>query len=71
MYKLESLSDISVWNSSNINEMPYVFYKCNALKTLPDISKWNTDKVTALSNMFCECRICQIYQNGELIMLLI
>ena len=49
------ISDISKWNTNNITDMSYMFYKCESLSSLPDISKWNTKNVTNMSYMFCNC----------------
>ena len=39
---LNSLPDISNWNTSNVTDMSYMFFNCSSLKSLPDISNWNT-----------------------------
>ena len=52
---LESLPDISKWNTSNVNDMSAIFYNCYKLSSLPDISKWNTSNVNNMSEMFCNC----------------
>ena len=52
---LESLPDISKWNTINIKSIQGLFYKCTSLKTLPDISKWNTTNIFNLSLLFYEC----------------
>ena len=49
---LTSLSDISKWNISNVNNMSYMFSGCNSLISLPDISKWN------LGNVWIQCFNC-------------
>ena len=54
---LESLPDISNFDTKNIKDMSYLFFKCSSLKSLPDISKWNTSKVTNMSNMFGGCNL--------------
>jgi len=46
---LESLPDISKWNTNNVTEMIFLFYGCSSLKSLPDLSKWNTNNVTYIS----------------------
>ena len=51
---LSSLSDISKWNTSNVNYMRSMFCGCNSLSSLPDISKWNTSNVMTLY-MFDGC----------------
>ena len=42
---LQSLPNISKWNTKNINSMNGVFFNCSSLLSLPDISKWTTDNV--------------------------
>ena len=50
-----SLPDISKWNTTNVNNMRYMFYFCSSLISLPNISEWNTSKVSNMSGMFSEC----------------
>ena len=38
---LNSLPDISNWNTSNVTDMSSMFYKCNSLNSLPDMTKWD------------------------------
>ena len=52
---LNSIPDISTWNTEDANTMIYMFKDCKSLVSLPDISKWNTSKVTNITGMFCEC----------------
>ena len=49
---LKSIPDISKWNTNNVKNMSYMFYKCSSLSILPDLSKWNTNNVTDMSGMF-------------------
>ena len=49
---LESLPDISNWNTENITDLNRLFFKCCNLKSLPDISKWNINKVTKINDIF-------------------
>ena len=37
---LNSLPDISKWDTQNVINMSYMFNNCSSLKSLPDISKW-------------------------------
>ena len=53
---LNSLSNLSEWNTINITDMSYMFSWCEYLISLPDISKWNTNKVTNMSCMFWGCK---------------
>ena len=52
---LLSLPDISKWNTSNVNNISYIFYNCSSLSKLPDISKWNLKKVSNSCNIFDGC----------------
>ena len=52
---LESLPDISKWNTNNVTNMSYLFYNCSSLESLPDISKWNTYNVENMSYLFYNC----------------
>ena len=52
---LQSLPDISKWNTSNVNNMRSMFNSCFSLQPLPDISKWNTSNVNNMSHMFSSC----------------
>ena len=52
---LESLPDISKWDTNNITKMRFIFFGCKFLKSLPDISKWNTNNVTDMGYMFYGC----------------
>ena len=39
---LNSLPDISEWDTKNVINMSHMFKNCGSLKYLPDISKWET-----------------------------
>ena len=54
---LESLPDISNWNTNNIINISYLFSYCSSLKLLPDISKWNLSNVRYFSNIFNGCSL--------------
>ena len=49
---LISLPDLSKWNTSNVENMSFMFSRCNSLNSLPDLSKWNTSNVNNMSEMF-------------------
>ena len=40
---LESIPDISKWNSNNIINMSNIFSGCITLFEIPNLPKWNTD----------------------------
>ena len=48
-------ADISKWDTSNVKDMSYIFFRCLSLKSLPNISEWNTGNVENMGYMFCEC----------------
>ena len=50
-WNLETLPDISKWDTSNVTDMSTMFSGCFQLKALPDISKWNTKKVQHMYDM--------------------
>ena len=52
---LNSLPDISKWDTINVKNIGGMFYECNSLNSLPDISKWKTSNVKNMSYMFDEC----------------
>ena len=49
---LQSLPDISKWDTKNVTNMSYMFDNCSSLQSLPDISEWDTKNVTNMSDMF-------------------
>ena len=53
---LNSLPDISKWDTQNVTNMSSMFRWCSSLSSLPDISKWDTKNVTDMSCMFHYCR---------------
>ena len=52
---LNSLPDISKWDTNKVTDMSYMFYGCSSLSSLPDISKWDTKNVTNMSYIFSYC----------------
>jgi surface protein len=47
---------ISKWDTSNVENMSYMFYGCSSLNEIDeDISNWNTDKVKDITMMFTNC----------------
>ena len=53
--KLNSIQDISVWDTKNVIDMSYMFCDCSSLQLIPLISKWNTKNVKNMSHMFYNC----------------
>jgi len=52
--KLESLPDISNWNTGNATDMSFMFF-CSKAKILPDISNWDISSVNNMNSMFSGC----------------
>jgi len=51
---LESI-DISNWNTSNVNNMSYMFAYANSLKSI-NVSNWDTSNVSSMTKMFYDTR---------------
>ena len=49
---LESLQDISKWNTTNVADMESMYDGCSNLKSLPEISKWKTSNLNNKIDMF-------------------
>ena len=49
---LQSLPDISKWNTEKVTNMSSMFYDCSSLKSLPDISKWKLNEDLKKTDMF-------------------
>ena len=49
---LQSLPDISKWDTKNVIDMSWMFYYCISLQSLPDISKWDINKNLKRDSMF-------------------
>ena len=48
--------DLSNFNTSNINEMDFMFGGCHKLKEIKGINKFNTSNVTSMESMFGKCK---------------
>ena len=57
MFIIKIFTDISKWNTSNIDEMNSVFYGCSTLISLPNILKWNINNVIIIKGLFYECHL--------------
>ena len=53
-YKLQGGLDTTDWDTSKVQTMEEMFYKCFALENL-DVSNWNVSNVTSFSKTFCRC----------------
>ena len=49
---LQSLPDISKWDTKNVTDMSCMFYNCSSLQSLPDISKWDLNKNLFRNSIF-------------------
>lgn len=52
--KLTKINGMNEWNTSNVDRMGGMFYKCESLTSL-DLSSFNTSKVTDMDGMFSNC----------------
>ena len=52
---LETLPDISNWNTANVTDMSEMFAGCVSLKSLPDISRWRINENLSKDFMFDGC----------------
>ena len=52
---LNSLPDISKWDTKNVTNMDYMFSRCKSLTSMPDISKWELNKNLKKDYMFYNC----------------
>ena len=53
MFSLESI-DLSSFNTTNVNNMHYMFCQCSSLESI-DLSSFNTTNVKDLNGMFNGC----------------
>ena len=51
--------NISLWDTSNVIKMEYLFSKLMAINKIPDISNWNTNKVIDIQSLFHSCPFLQ------------
>ena len=54
---LESIPDISEWDTTYVVNISGLFYECSSLKSLPDISKWDTTNIRVITSLFCGCSL--------------
>ena len=52
---LESIDDISLWNTANTSSISSMFCECSNLKSLPDIGKWNLSNCDDFCSIFEGC----------------
>ena len=58
--ELNEIPDISLWNTENIIDLSYMFYKCEKIKNLPELSnKWNLKNCWYMRGMFDECPLLE------------
>ena len=46
---------IKYWDTRNVTNMSFMFYKCLCFQIIPYISKWNTKLVSKIGHMFYKC----------------
>ena len=49
---LNSLPDISKWDTRNVSDMSHLFYNCSSLTSFPDISVWVIKRKLKKDSMF-------------------
>ena len=54
MNNLTEIQGIEYLNTSEVNDMSYMFYQCTSLTSL-DVSHFSTDNVTTMTHMFKDC----------------
>lgn len=47
--------DISNWDVSNVEDMSFMFYKCEKLKFVGDLSNWDVSNAEDMYSMFDNC----------------
>ena len=52
---LNSLPDLSKWDTSKVTDMSGMFTYCNSLTSFPGISNWDISNVKSLCGMFAHC----------------
>lgn len=61
---LVTIENIGNLNTSKVEDMSYMFYRCNALKTL-DLRSWDVSKVKNVKYMFYNCKaLTQVDMSG-------
>ena len=53
---MESIPDISKWDTSNVKDMSYMFSGCSSLISLPYIDNWNYNKVVKFDGIVRNCK---------------
>ena len=54
-FSLNSITDVTKWDTTSVTDMSWTFYDCSSLVSLPDISQWNTKNVKNMGAMFYNC----------------
>ena len=52
---LETLPNISIWNTSSLKDISYMFNNCTSLICIPDKSIWDTNSVEKMEHIFDHC----------------
>ena len=52
---LTSIPDISKWNTTNVNNIGFLFGLCQSIEYLPDISIWDSTNFENIERLFYNC----------------
>ena len=63
IFRNVAVMDLRCFNTSNVTDMSYMFYRCQALTDL-DLSSFNTRKLRDVSYMFSGCAMSNINLSG-------
>ena len=55
-FLVKSLPDLSQWNTSNVENMSFMFNGLHSITSLPDISNWDVSNVENMNEMFRGCK---------------
>ena len=49
--------DISLWDTSKVDSMIFMFYSCEKLVSIGDIGEWDVSNVKTFRGMFFNCNV--------------
>ena len=64
---LESLPDLSKWDTSKVKNMSNMFYGCKSLKSLPEITEWDISNVDNMNNIFYDCNSLEYFPYNKIL----
>ena len=53
--RLRDITALAKWNTSNVEDMRYMFYRCTQLQNIAPLAKWDVSHVKNVGNMFGRC----------------